>query len=74
VVKQLEQATGSLVVGQIGRTVIIYRPSLTKLKAEQKKMQARKAFVRKLKPTLPVKERKTKKFLLLCIKLGLPDC
>ncbi|XP_062175877.1 uncharacterized protein LOC133880928 [Alnus glutinosa] len=55
VVKQLEQATGSLVVGQIGRTVIIYRPSLTKLKAEQKKMQARKAFVRKMKPTLPNK-------------------
>jgi RNA-binding protein len=74
VVKQLEQATGSVVVGQIGRTVIIYRPSLTKLKAEQKKMQARKAFVRKLKPTLPVKQRKAIKFLLLCTKLGFPDC
>jgi RNA-binding protein len=70
VVKQLEQATGLPVVGLIGRTVIVYRPSLIKLKAEQKK----KAFVRKLKPTLPVKQRKTKKFLLLCTKLGLPDC
>ncbi|KAG2703294.1 hypothetical protein I3760_06G132200 [Carya illinoinensis] len=58
VVKQLEEATGSVVVGQIGRTVIIYRPSLTKLKAEEKKKQARKVFVRrepKLKPTLQSK-------------------
>ncbi|KAF5443876.1 hypothetical protein F2P56_036398 [Juglans regia] len=58
VVKQLEEATGSVVVGQIGRTVIIYRPSLSKLKAEEKKKQARKVFVRggpKLKPTLQSK-------------------
>ncbi|XP_050261340.1 uncharacterized protein LOC126706110 [Quercus robur] len=47
VVKQLEEATGSVVVGQIGRTVIIYRPSITKMKAEEKKRQARKVFVRK---------------------------
>ncbi|GMY05657.1 DNA ligase 1-like [Fagus crenata] len=46
-VKQLEEATGSVVVGQIGRTVIIYRPSITKMKAEEKKRQARKVFVRK---------------------------
>ncbi|KAK4284778.1 hypothetical protein QN277_001561 [Acacia crassicarpa] len=53
VVKQLEEATGSVTVGQIGRTVIIYRPSLTKLKAEEKKKQARKVFLRKqLKPKL----------------------
>ena len=45
--KQLEVATGSVVVGQIGRTIIIYRPSLTKLKAEEKKKQARRVFVRK---------------------------
>ncbi|KAH0457213.1 hypothetical protein IEQ34_015120 [Dendrobium chrysotoxum] len=32
VVKQLETATGSAAVGQIGRTVILYRPSLTKIK------------------------------------------
>ncbi|KAL6208890.1 hypothetical protein ACLB2K_019833 [Fragaria x ananassa] len=38
-VKELEAATGSVVVGQIGRTVILYRPSLTKLKAEEKKEQ-----------------------------------
>lgn len=47
VVKQLEEATGSVVVSQIGRTVIIYRPSITKMKAEEKKRQARKVFVRK---------------------------
>ncbi|KAL7118691.1 hypothetical protein ACP275_02G018200 [Erythranthe tilingii] len=39
VVKHLEESTGSLVVGQIGRTVILYRPSMTKLKAEEKKKQ-----------------------------------
>lgn len=57
-VKQLEEATGSVVVGQIGRTIIVYRPSLTKLKSEEKKKQARKVFVRKesqLKPVLQVK-------------------
>ncbi|KAM0041322.1 putative RNA-binding, CRM domain, YhbY-like superfamily [Helianthus debilis subsp. tardiflorus] len=40
VVSRLEEATGSVVVGRIGRTIIIYRPSLTKLKAEEKKKQA----------------------------------
>lgn len=61
-VKQLEAATGSVVVGQIGRTVIIYRPSLTKLKLEEKKRQARKIYVRRelrIKPTLPVRTKKT---------------
>ncbi|KAK2997350.1 hypothetical protein RJ639_024767 [Escallonia herrerae] len=47
VVKRLEETTGSVVVGQIGRTVILYRPSLTKLMAEEKKRQARRVFVRK---------------------------
>ncbi|CAK7329628.1 unnamed protein product [Dovyalis caffra] len=47
VVRRLEEATGSVVVGQIGRTVIIYRPSLTKMKAEEKRRQARRVFVRK---------------------------
>ncbi|XP_030531944.1 bromo and FHA domain-containing protein DDB_G0267958 [Rhodamnia argentea] len=47
VVKQLELVTGSVVVGQIGRTIIIYRPSITKMKAEEKKKQARRVFVRK---------------------------
>lgn len=52
-VKQLEEATGSVTVGQIGRTVIVYRPSLTKLKAEEKKKQARKVFLRRqFKPKL----------------------
>ncbi|KAH1072354.1 hypothetical protein J1N35_024682 [Gossypium stocksii] len=55
VVSQLEQATGSVVVGQIGRTVIIYKPSLTKMKAEEKNKEFQRAFIRrqsKLKPTL----------------------
>ena len=51
--KQLEKATGSIVVGQIGRTVILYRPSLTKLKAEEKKKQAVRAFTRKLRTPRP---------------------
>ncbi|KAL3614023.1 hypothetical protein CASFOL_042097 [Castilleja foliolosa] len=42
VVKHLEETTGSVAVGQIGRTVIIYRPSLTKLKAEEKRKQAQR--------------------------------
>ena len=46
-VKELEAATGSVVVGQIGRTVILYRPSLTKLKAEEKKEQMRKIFLKR---------------------------
>ena len=35
VIKQLETATGSVAVGQIGRTVILYRPSLTKMKRKE---------------------------------------
>ncbi|KAL8116109.1 uncharacterized protein LOC141670988 [Apium graveolens] len=46
-VKQLEGATGSVAVGRIGRTVILYRPSLTKLQVEEKKLQARRVFVRR---------------------------
>ncbi|KAL3383043.1 hypothetical protein AABB24_002506 [Solanum stoloniferum] len=49
VVKHLEEATGSVVVGQIGRTVILYRPSLTKMKAEEKKKQAQILFLKKQK-------------------------
>ncbi|CBI38011.3 hypothetical protein VitviT2T_002962 [Vitis vinifera] len=58
VVKQLEESTGSVVVGQIGRSVILYRPSVTKLKAEEKRKQARRVYVRKgaiFKPKLPGK-------------------
>ncbi|CAL9088879.1 Crs1 yhby domain containing protein [Musa troglodytarum] len=35
VIKQLEQATGSVVVGQIGRSVILYRPSLSKMQKKE---------------------------------------
>lgn len=57
VVMQLEESTGSVVIGQIGRTVILYRPSVTKLKAEEKRKQERRVYVRKgaiFKPKLPV--------------------
>ena len=57
VVKQLEESTGSVVVGQIGRSVILYRPSVTKLKAEEKRKQERRVYVRKgaiFKPKFPV--------------------
>ncbi|KAF5197742.1 RNA-binding CRS1 / YhbY (CRM) domain protein, partial [Thalictrum thalictroides] len=47
VIKELEVTTGSVAVGQIGRSVILYRPSLTKLKAEEKKREARRMYVRK---------------------------
>ncbi|KAL0422811.1 UNVERIFIED_CONTAM: hypothetical protein Slati_3304000 [Sesamum latifolium] len=47
VVKQLEETTGSVVVSQIGRTVILYRPSLTKLKAEEKKKQAQRLYLKR---------------------------
>ncbi|KAK4378303.1 hypothetical protein RND71_000165 [Anisodus tanguticus] len=49
IVKHLEEATGSVVIGQIGRTVILYRPSLTKMKAEEKKKQNQILFMRKQK-------------------------
>ncbi|WCJ40912.1 RNA-binding CRS1 / YhbY (CRM) domain protein [Euphorbia peplus] len=56
VVQRLQEATGSVVVSQIGRTVIIYRPSISKMKAEEKKNQIRKVYVRKdsrFQPTSP---------------------
>ncbi|KAL4037852.1 hypothetical protein IC575_001453 [Cucumis melo] len=47
VVRKLEESTGSVVVNQIGRTVIIYRPSITKMKAEEEKRRSRKIYIRK---------------------------
>lgn len=47
VVRKLAESTGSVVVNQIGRTVIIYRPSITKMKAEEEKRRARKVYMRK---------------------------
>ncbi|KAK7257981.1 hypothetical protein RIF29_32346 [Crotalaria pallida] len=58
VVKQLEESTGSVAVGQIGRTVIIYRPSLSRLKAEEKKKHVRNLILKKQKARL----RPTSKF------------
>ncbi|CAL5212430.1 unnamed protein product [Lathyrus oleraceus] len=47
VMKQLEEATGSVIVDRIGRTLILYRPSLSKLKVEEKRKQVRKLFLEK---------------------------
>ncbi|RWR85905.1 putative RNA-binding YqeI [Cinnamomum micranthum f. kanehirae] len=51
VVRQLEEATGSVAVGQIGRSVILYRPSLRKMEeAEKKKQQLRRRFSKPFRP------------------------
>lgn len=43
VVRQLEVATGSVAVGLIGRSLILYRPSITKMiDAERKKLRVQK--------------------------------
>lgn len=56
-VKKLEELTGSIVVFQIGRTVILYRPSMTKLKAEEeKKKQAQRHVWRRQKAFKPSSE------------------
>lgn len=47
IVEQLEQGTGSVAVAQIGRVVIFYRPSMSKLKAVEKKKQARKLYLQR---------------------------
>lgn len=46
-VMHLEEATGSVAVGQIGRTVILYRPSPTKMKAEEKKKEVERLSMRR---------------------------
>ncbi|KAL1190253.1 hypothetical protein V5N11_016642 [Cardamine amara subsp. amara] len=46
-VQHLEEATGSVAVGQIGRTVILYRPSPTKMKAEEKKKEVERMSIRR---------------------------
>lgn len=48
VMKQVEEGTGSVVVGQIGRTVILYRPSLSKMKAEERKIAQRNRMKKQL--------------------------
>lgn len=59
-VQHLEEATGSVAIGQIGRTVILYRPSLTKMKAEEKKKEVERMSIKRrhkytnARPTRPV--------------------
>lgn len=64
IVKQLEQATGSVAVGQIGRSVILYRPSLSKMQKEKQKKQAndsRNAWNAKSSKVLSTSKMQTKK-------------
>ncbi|CAN1173272.1 hypothetical protein LINPERHAP2_LOCUS30570 [Linum perenne] len=46
VVQKLEELTSSTVVGKIGRTVIVYRPSIAKQKAKEQRRQIHEAQVR----------------------------
>ncbi|GAB2291767.1 hypothetical protein Dimus_026020 [Dionaea muscipula] len=65
VVSQLEQATGSVAVGQIGRTVIFYRPSIAKLEEDEKKKKkkpTRRAFERKPQTSKPSSMAREKNF------------
>ncbi|EPS69193.1 hypothetical protein M569_05576, partial [Genlisea aurea] len=61
VVKQLEESTGSVTVGQIGRTVILYRPSLTKLKADEEKRKRAQRFLlnKRKQQSIQIKKRTT---------------
>ncbi|XP_078162013.1 uncharacterized protein LOC144557323 [Carex rostrata] len=44
VVRLLEESTGSVAIGQIGRSVILYRPSLSKMKKEETPKPANSAI------------------------------
>ncbi|CAN0910495.1 Probable RNA-binding protein YqeI [Linum grandiflorum] len=46
VVQQLEELPGSTVVSRIGRTMIVYKPSIAKQKAEERRRQVREAQAR----------------------------
>lgn len=62
VVKQLEEGTGSVLVSQIGRTVILYRPSLTRMKVEEKKkQQALRVFRRTERPAFAARQSRSGK-------------
>uniref|UniRef100_A0A0E0M9N9 CRM domain-containing protein n=1 Tax=Oryza punctata TaxID=4537 RepID=A0A0E0M9N9_ORYPU len=46
VILQLEESTGSIAVDQIGRSVILYRPSTSKMKKREESARNRTRFVR----------------------------
>ncbi|PKA46500.1 hypothetical protein AXF42_Ash012633 [Apostasia shenzhenica] len=58
VIKQLESATGSTAVGEIGRTVILYRPSLSKMKKEHADGKRKHPSTKPLKPVNSIKIKK----------------
>jgi len=45
VILQLEESTGSIAVDQIGRSVILYRPSTSKMKKRQEVAENARRFV-----------------------------
>ena len=78
-VKQLEELTDSVVISNIGRTVILYKPSLTKMKAEEKKKENMKIFMRRklrrtTRPPLQVIKERRQNFLLLGFRSWLICC
>ncbi|KAL6906524.1 hypothetical protein ACP4OV_004125 [Aristida adscensionis] len=46
VIRQLEESTGSIAVDQIGRSVILYRPSTSKMKKRQELAENTRRFVK----------------------------
>jgi RNA-binding protein len=46
VILKLEESTGSIVVDQIGRSVILYRPSSSKMKKRQEVAKSPRRFVK----------------------------
>ncbi|EAY79186.1 hypothetical protein EE612_052262 [Oryza sativa] len=51
VILQLEESTGSIAVDQIGRSVILYRPSTSKMKKREESARNRTRFVRSREPS-----------------------
>jgi RNA-binding protein len=46
VILKLEESTGSVIVDQIGRSVILYRPSSSKMKKRQEVAKSPRRFVK----------------------------
>ncbi|KAG2537471.1 hypothetical protein PVAP13_9NG298046 [Panicum virgatum] len=46
VILQLEESTGSIAVDQIGRSIILYRPSTSKMKKRQEVAENARRFAR----------------------------
>uniref|UniRef100_A0A1D1XM60 Putative RNA-binding protein YqeI n=1 Tax=Anthurium amnicola TaxID=1678845 RepID=A0A1D1XM60_9ARAE len=60
VIQQLEESTGSVAVGRIGRSVILYRPSLSKMQKKEKQAVKKTWKPRPKEPTYGLKLQKKK--------------